>query len=67
VDEKQNQPFQPSFNPSFKANFQSFRIASDSRLLLVRELKRNCLNSIEAADLDVQCSCFRGQKRNSDL
>jgi predicted ribosome quality control (RQC) complex YloA/Tae2 family protein len=38
VGETQNQPFQLSFNPSLKVDFQGFRVTSDSGLLLVREL-----------------------------
>jgi hypothetical protein len=38
VGEKQNQPFQLSFNPSLKVDFQGSRVTSDSGLLLVREL-----------------------------
>ena len=38
MGEKQNQPFQLSFNPSLKVDFQSSRVTSDSGLLLVREL-----------------------------
>jgi hypothetical protein len=38
VGEKQNQPFQLAFNPSLKVDFQGSRFASDSGLLLVREL-----------------------------
>ena len=38
MGEKQNQPFQLSFNPSLKVDFQGSRVASDSGLLLVREL-----------------------------
>jgi hypothetical protein len=36
--EKQNQPFQLSFNPSLKVDFQGSRVTSDGGLLLVREL-----------------------------
>ena len=36
--EKQNQPFQLSFNPSLKVDFQGSRVTSNSGLLLVREL-----------------------------
>jgi Transposase DDE domain group 1 len=38
VGEKQNQPFQLSFNPFLKVDFQGSRVTSDSGLLLVREL-----------------------------
>jgi hypothetical protein len=38
VGETQNQPFQLSFDPSLKVDFQGSRVASDGGLLLVREL-----------------------------
>ena len=38
VGKKQNQPFQLSFNPSLKVDFQGSRVTSDGGLLLVREL-----------------------------
>ena len=38
MGEKQNQPFQLSFNPSLKVDFQGSRVTSDSGLLLVREM-----------------------------
>ncbi len=38
MGETQNQPFQFSFNPSLRVDFQGSRITSDSGLLLVREL-----------------------------
>jgi len=38
VGEKQNQPFQLSFNASLKVEFQGSRITSDGGLILVREL-----------------------------
>jgi len=38
MGEKQNQPFQLSFNPSMRVDFQGSRVAFDSGLLLVREL-----------------------------
>ena len=38
MGEKQNQPFQLSFNPSLKVDFQGSRVTSDGGLLLVREL-----------------------------
>jgi hypothetical protein len=36
--EKQNQPFQLSFNPSLKVDLQGSRVTSDGGLILVREL-----------------------------
>jgi hypothetical protein len=38
VGEKQNQPFQLSFNASLKVGFQGSRVTSDGGLILVREL-----------------------------
>ena len=38
VGERQEQPFQLSFNPSLKVDFQGSRVTSDGGLLLVREL-----------------------------
>ena len=38
MGETQNQPFQLSFNPSLKVDFQGSRVTSDGGLLLVREL-----------------------------
>src|SRR2546427_13033354 len=38
MGETQNQPFQFSFNPSLRVDFQGSRVTSDSGLLLVREL-----------------------------
>jgi hypothetical protein len=38
VGEQQYQPFQLSFNPSLKVDFQGSRVTSDGGLLLVREL-----------------------------
>ena len=38
MGEQQNQPFQLSFNPSLKVDFQGSRVTSDGSLLLVREL-----------------------------
>jgi hypothetical protein len=38
VGDKQNQPFQLSFNPCLKVDFQGSRVTSDGGLLLVREL-----------------------------
>ena len=38
MGEKQNQPFQLSFNASLKVDFQGSRVTSDGGLVLVREL-----------------------------
>jgi hypothetical protein len=38
MGEKQNQPFQLSFNASLKIDFQGSRVTSDGGLILVREL-----------------------------
>jgi hypothetical protein len=38
MGEKQNQPFQLSFNSSLKVDFQGSRVTSDSGLILVPEL-----------------------------
>jgi len=38
MGEKQNQPFQLSFNPSLKVDFQGSRVTSDGGLILLREL-----------------------------
>jgi len=47
VVEKQNQPFQLSFTPPLKVDFQGSRVFSDSGLLLVRESdERLGLNAI---------------------
>ena len=38
MGETQKQPFQLSFNPSLKVDFQGSRVTSDGGLILVREL-----------------------------
>jgi hypothetical protein len=38
MTEKQNQPFQLSFNASVKVDFQGSRVISGGGLILVREL-----------------------------
>ena len=38
MGEKQNQPFQLSFNSSLKVDFQGSRVTSDGGLILIREL-----------------------------
>ena len=38
MGEKQNEPFQLSFNASLKVDFQGSRVTSDGGLILIREL-----------------------------
>ena len=38
MGERENQPFQLSFNTSLKVDFQGSRVTSDGGLILVREL-----------------------------
>ena len=38
MGERQNQPFQLSFNASLRVDFQGSRVTSDGGLILVREL-----------------------------
>ena len=38
MGERQNEPFQLSFNSSLKVDFQGSRVTSDGGLILVREL-----------------------------
>jgi len=38
VGEKQNQPFQLSFNASLEVDFQGSRVTAEAGLVLVREL-----------------------------
>src|SRR5208337_3641005 len=40
VGEKQNGPFQLSFNPSLRVDFQGSRVTSDGGLILVRDLDK---------------------------
>jgi Transposase DDE domain group 1 len=52
MGEKQNQPFQLSFNPSLRVDFQGSRVTFRRRLLLVRELdERLGLSSLIAEHL----------------
>src|SRR3974377_1060749 len=41
MGEKQNEPFQLSFNASLKVDFQGSRVTSDGGLILIRELDEN--------------------------
>jgi Transposase DDE domain group 1 len=60
VGEMQNQPFQHSFNPSLKIDFQGSRFTSDGGLLLVRELdERLGLSALVAENI-------RGNRRGKN-
>jgi hypothetical protein len=62
MGEKQNQPFQLSFNPCLKVDFQGSRVTSDGGLLLVRELdERLGLSALIAANVGFGIkTCRRG-------
>jgi hypothetical protein len=47
MGEKQNQPFQLSFNASWKVDFQGFRVTSDGGQNPIRELHVCFLGSKE--------------------
>ena len=47
MGEKQNQPFQLSFNASLKVDFQGPRVASDGGLIVVRELDERQTSVVE--------------------
>jgi hypothetical protein len=49
MGEKQNGPFQLSFNASLKVDFQGSRVTSDAGLMLVRELDEQ-LGVVELID-----------------
>ncbi|MGO9642196.1 MAG: transposase [Candidatus Acidiferrales bacterium] len=52
MGEKQNQPFQLSFDSSLRVDFQGSRVTSDGGLLLVRELdERLGLSALIAANV----------------
>ena len=52
MGEKQNEPFQLSFNASLKVDFQGSPVTSDGGLILVRELdERLGLNALIAEHL----------------
>ena len=52
MGEKQNEPFQLSFNASLKVDFQGSRVTSDGGLIVIRELdERLGLGDLVAAHL----------------
>jgi Transposase DDE domain group 1 len=65
VGEKQNQPFQLSFNPSLKVDFQGSRVTSDSGLLLVRELDERL--GLSALVVENIIDCRRGKNTQLPL
>ena len=44
MGDKQNQPFQLSFNASLKVDFQGSRVTSDGGLILIREYRKFSAN-----------------------
>jgi len=68
VGETQNQPFQLSFNPSLKVDFQGSRVTSEGGLLLVRELdERLGLNQLIEEHLTADRRGKNTQLRLPDL
>jgi len=63
VGEKQNQPFQLSFNASLKVDFQGSRVTSDGGLILVRELDER----LGFSDLIDQHLANRRQGKNTQF
>jgi hypothetical protein len=66
MGEKQNQPFQLSFNASLKVDFQGSRVTSNGGLVLVRELDERLGLSelvdqhlIDSRGKNTQLSCHR--------
>ncbi len=68
MGDKQNQPFQLSFNASLKVAFQGSRVTSDGGLILVRELdERLGLGELIEQHL-TDCRCGKNtQFRLADL
>ncbi len=63
MGEKQNGPFQPSFNASLKIDFQGSRITSDGGLIVVRELDER----LGLGDLIVQYLTNSRRGKNTQL
>ena len=65
MGEKQNEPFQLSFNASLKVDFQGSRVTSDGGLILVRELdERLGLGDLIAAHLS-RCATWQEHPTSS--
>ena len=63
MGEKQNEPFQLSFNASLKVDFQGSRVTSDGGLILVRELDER----LGFGDLIVQHLADSRRGKNTQL
>ena len=63
MGEKQNQPFQLSFNSSLKVDVQGSRVTSDGGLILVRELDER----LGFGDLILQCLTDSRRGKNAQL
>src|SRR5215472_560518 len=63
MGEKQNQPFQLSFNASLKVDFQGSRVTSDGGLILVRELDER----LRLQDLIAQHLIDSRRRKNTQL
>ena len=63
MGEKQNQPFQLSFNSSLKVDFQGSRVTSDGGLIVVRELDER----LGLGDLIVQHLTDSRRGKNTQL
>jgi Transposase DDE domain group 1 len=63
MGERQNRPFQLSFNASLKVDFQGSRVTSDGGLILVRELDER----LEFRDLIAQHLTDSRHGRNTQL
>jgi hypothetical protein len=63
MGEKQNEPFQLSFNPSLKVDFQGSRVTSDGGLILARELDER----LGLGDLIAECLSDARRGKNTQL
>ena len=65
MGEQQNQPFQLSFNPALKVDFQGSRVTSDGGLLLVRELDERL--GLTRYSLTGECRVFKMRRSEQAL
>jgi hypothetical protein len=68
MGEKQNQPFQLSFNASLKVDFQGSRVTSDGGLILVRELdERLGFSELIEQRLTADCGITETARREEEF